>query len=159
MPPPPYQESDSEDSTAAAYSLAAAHTHLLSPNCPPIDTTKDQWMVVTVKNIITLTAKSDFINEKWPGYRRAKERIVADLAKTLTWTCCQRDWFLDSVDILWELCYGEKPTGDKMSVSDYISRKTKIIAMLPVEHILPGLYLAKNLTKRGARIFQINFFP
>ena len=115
-------------------------------------------MVVIVKNIVTLTAKSHFITIVWPGYWKAKKRIVADLSETLKWTSCQRDWFLDSVDILWELCYGQTPTGDKMSVSDYISRKTKIIGMLPVEHVLRGLYLAKNLTESGAKIYIKDIF-
>ena len=158
QPPAPGQNSDSEDSSTVASSVAAPHTQLPSPNRPPIDTREDQWMVVIVKNIITLTAKSHFIKESWPGYPVAKERIVTDLSDTLEWTSNQRDWFLDSIDILWELCYGQEPIGDMMSVASYINRKTKIIGMLPVQHILPGLRRAKNKTKSGARIYIKDVF-
>ena len=65
----------------------------------------------------------------------ATERIVTDLS----------DWFLDSIDIGQEPI-GQEPIGDMMSVSDYINRKTKIAGMLQVQHVLPGLHLAKYVT-------------
>ena len=81
LPPRPVQDSDSEDSPTVASSVAAPHTHLPSPNRPPIDTREDQWMVVIVKNIITLTAKSHFIKESCLpasscGYRTNSHRLI-----------------------------------------------------------------------------------
>ena len=87
-------------------------------------------MVVIVKNIIILTAKSHFI----------KESCLP--ASSCGYRTNSTDWFLDSIDIGQEPI-GQEPIGDMMSVSDYINRKTKIAGMLQFQHVLPGLHLAK----------------
>ena len=57
----------------------------------------------------------------------AQERIVTDLA----------DWFLDTINILGKLCYGQDPIGEMMSVA---------VGMLQFQHVLPSLHLANNVT-------------
>ena len=59
------------------------------------------------QHIITLCAKYHIDREAWPGNKAiARDLIITTKSKILQWNCNRRDWFLDSVHILWDVTFG-----------------------------------------------------
>ena len=71
---------------------------------------KGEWGMVIMKNIISLCAKFHIDREAWPGDPAvAWERIITAMSNVFQWSSNQRDWFLGSVNILWDSTYGARP--------------------------------------------------
>ena len=85
------------------------------------------------QHIITLCAKYHIDREAWPGDKAiARDLIITTMSKVLQWNCNRRDWFLDSVHILWDVTFGAKPCREQKTIGHWLSRKAKIMGMLPL---------------------------
>ena len=110
-----------------------------------------------MKNIYCLAAKFHFGSNPWTGISMAQEQIIWAMSVMFHWTPSQHKWVLDSVDILWELSTGARPKGNKSTIQDYISRKTKIIGLLPFR-LFPGVRLEDNPTHSGGSVYTKELF-
>ena len=114
--------------------------------------------MTVVKHVNCLPANFNFHRDPWPGYPKARGRIIAALSEVFEWTPTQLKWFLDSVNILWELFYSTKPTGEKNVYYNYICRKAKIIGIVPFR-LFQGVHLEDNLAESGAAIYTKDVLP
>ena len=73
------------------------------------------------------------------------------------WTPSQHKWVLDSIDILWALSRGAKPTGNKKTIHDYIGRKAKIMGLLPFG-LFPGVRLEEKWSHPGTSVYTKEVF-
>ena len=73
------------------------------------------------------------------------------------WTPGQHKWVLDSIDILWALSRGAKPTGNKKTIHDYIGRKAKIMGLLPFG-LFPGVRLEEKWSHPGTSVYTKELF-
>ena len=130
----PDQESDSDSVTEPVSSAGAAQRKVSSTQLlPPIDPGNGKWGVVVIKNIINLCAKHKIDQEKWPGCDvLARNRVISGMAGDFQWSSNELPWFWSSVQILWDLVLGAKPRGEKNTIGHWVSRKTKIVGILPL---------------------------
>ena len=62
-----------------------------------------EWGMMIMKNKISLCTKFHIDREAWPGDPAvAWERIITAMSNVFQWSSNQRDWFLGSVNILWD---------------------------------------------------------
>ena len=54
------------------------------------------------------------------------------MAGDFQWSSNQLPWFFGSVDILWDLALGQKPRREQETIGHWVSRKTKIVGILPL---------------------------
>ena len=159
----PNQHSDSGDSPPVKQETDRHNTPVPPPYPPaiahgPANFNWADWALTVVKHVNRLPAKFNFHHDPWPGYPEGRERIIIALSEVFEWTPTQLKWFLDSVNILWELFYSTKPTGDKNVYYNYICRKAKIIGIVPFR-LLQGVRLEDNLAKSGATIYTKDVLP
>ena len=82
----------------------------------------------------------------------AQEQIISAMSTVFHWTPGQHKWVLDSIDILWTLSRGAKPTGNKKNIHDYIGRKAKIMGLLPFG-LFPGVRLEEKWSHPGTSVY------
>ena len=134
QPEPPDQGSDNDSETEPVPSAGAAKLTVSSTQLPPpINPRIGEWGVVELKNILNFCSKHEIDHEAWPGNEiAARNRIISTLAKDFQWSYNQLQWFFSSVNMLWELAFGAKPRRDQNELGHWLSRKTKIVGMLPL---------------------------
>ena len=156
QPDKPEQESDSEDSLV----IESLHHHPHPPPYPPPMKPRGEgeWAVMIVKKINCLTAKFQFGSKPCSmDCVIAQEQIISAMSTVFHWTPGQHKWVLDSIDILWALSRGAKPTGNKKTIHDYIGRKAKIMGLLPFG-LFPGVRLEEKWSHPGTSVYTKELF-
>ena len=125
-PNSPEQDSDRDVSTTGEPGNAAPCTPVTLLQYPP-----HEWAVLQVKNLNLLPAKFGFDTDEWLGDELGPHRVFTAMAEAFRWDTTQLTWFLKSENILWMFSKGGKPTGDGIYFHENITKKTKIIGMLP----------------------------
>ena len=87
--------------------------------------------LLRVKNLNLLPAKFGFDKNECLSDEIGTRQVFTAMAEAFHWDTTQLTWFLKSENILWMFSKGEKPTGDGIYFHENITKKTKIIGMLP----------------------------
>ena len=88
-----------------------------------------------MKNLNLIPAKFGFDTEEWPGDEPGPNQVFTVVAQAFHWDTTQLEWFQKRKDILWAFSKGGKAAGAGRYYHEHITRKTKVIGMLPLRLI------------------------
>ena len=151
------QDSDRVVSTTGEPGNAAPCTPARPPTEMFLQYPPQEWAVLQVKNLNLFPANFGFDKNEWLSDEIGPRQVFTAMAAAFRWDENILKWFLESENILWMFSKGGKPTGEGKYFHQNITRKTKIIGMLPFilfpDFVYYGAHGQRNLDFYGKQLW------